>query len=88
MLTKIQKWGNSQGLRLTKALLNEAGIHVGDEVNVSVQKGQIIVEPVSSVLGVSRVQGRYDLKALLSEMSKEYQPEELDWGPPAGKEVW
>ena len=24
MLTKIQKWGNSQGLRFTKALLEEA----------------------------------------------------------------
>ena len=88
MLTKVQKWGNSQGLRLTKALLNEAGIHVGDDVNVSVQKGQIIVEPVSSVLGVSSVRGRYDLETLLSQMLEEYQPEELDWGPPAGKEVW
>ncbi len=82
MLTKVLKWGNSQGLRLTKALLNEAGIHVGDEVNVSVQRGRIVVE------ALSRVRSRYDLNALLSEMPKEYQPEELDWGPPAGKEVW
>ena len=82
MLTKVLKWGNSQGLRLTKALLNEAGIHVGDEVNVSVQRGRIVVE------ALSRVRSRYDLNALLSEMPKKYQPEELDWGPPAGKEVW
>ena len=82
MLTKVQKWGNSQGLRFTKALLNEARIHVGDEVNVSVQKGRIIVEPVS------RVRGRYDLKALVSKMPKGYQAEELDWGPPDGKEAW
>ena len=82
MLTKVQKWGNSQGLRLTKALLNEAGIQAGDQVNVSVQKGRIVVEPVS------RPRGRYDLETLLSEMPADYQPEELDWGPPAGKEVW
>ena len=31
MLSKIQKWGNSQGLRLTKVLLQEVQIHVGDE---------------------------------------------------------
>lgn len=36
MLGKIQKWGNSQGLRLTKALLQETQINVGDEVSVSV----------------------------------------------------
>ncbi len=82
MLTKIQKWGNSQGLRFTKALLEEAQIKVGDEVQVSVQKGRIVVEPVT------KVRGRYDLEALVSKMPKEYQAEELDWGPPVGREVW
>ena len=49
MLGKIQKWGNSQGLRFTKALLQEAQINVGDEVSVSVKNGQIIVEPATKV---------------------------------------
>ena len=82
MLTKIQKWGNSQGLRFTKALLEEAQINVGDEVQVSVHKGRIVVEPVT------KVRGRYDLEALISKMPKGYRAEELDWGPPAGREVW
>ena len=82
MLSKVQKWGNSQGLRFTKALLQEAQINVGDEVNVSVQKGRIIVEPVT------KVRGRYDLKELVSKIPQEYQAEELDWGEPIGKEVW
>jgi len=51
-------------------------------VNVSVQKGRIIVEPAT------KVRGRYDLKELVSKMPKAYQAEELDWGPPIGKEVW
>ena len=29
MITKIQKWGNSQGLRLSKTLLSDADIDVG-----------------------------------------------------------
>ncbi|MBC8235980.1 AbrB/MazE/SpoVT family DNA-binding domain-containing protein, partial [bacterium] len=74
MLTKVQKWGNSQGLRFTKAILEEAQINVGDEVNVSVQKGRIIVEPVT------KVRVRYNLKELVSKMPEEYQAEELDWG--------
>ena len=82
MLTKIQKWGNSQGLRFTKALLHEARINVGDEVNVSIQEGRIIVEPMA------KVRGRYDLKELVSRMSETYQAEEVNWGPPVGKEVW
>ena len=82
MLTRIQKWGNSQGLRFTKALLEEAQLNVGDEVQVSVHKGRIVVE------AVTRVRGRYDLEALISKMPESYQAEELDWGPPVGREVW
>ena len=82
MLSKVQKWGNSQGLRLTKALLQEVQIHVGDEVNVSVQKGRIIIEPVT------KVRGRYDLKELVSKMPQKYHAEELDWGEVTGKEAW
>lgn len=82
MVTKVQKWGNSQGLRFTKALLDEARINVGDPVNVSVRKGRIIVEPVT------KVRGRYDLKTLVANMPKTYQPEEQDWGSLVGKESW
>lgn len=82
MFSKIQKWGNSQGLRFTKALLQEAQMNVGDEVSVSVQNGRIIVE------SVTKVRGRYDLKELVLKRPQEYQVEELDWGEPVGKEEW
>lgn len=82
MVTKVQKWGNSQGLRFSKAILEEAHINVGDQVNISVKKGQIIVEPVT------KVRGKYDLRELVSKMPPNYQVEEFDWGKPIGKEVW
>ena len=82
MLSKIQKWGNSQGLRFTKALLQEAQINVGDEVSVSVQRGRIIIE------SVTKVRRRYDLRELLSKMPQDYQTEELNWGESVGEEEW
>lgn len=82
MLTRIQKWGNSQGLRFPRNLLNEAQMNVGDEVKVSIHKGQIIVEPVT------KIRGRYDLKELVAGIPENYPHEETDWGPPAGKEIW
>ncbi len=45
MLTKIQKWGNSQGIRITKTLLADASINVGDDVNIEVKDGALIVTP-------------------------------------------
>ena len=82
MLTKIQKWGNSQGLRFPKTILEEVDIHVGDEVNISVQAGKIIVEPVN------RVHGRFDIRELVAQMPDDYEAEEVDWGTPTGKEEW
>jgi antitoxin MazE len=82
MVTKVQKWGNSQGLRLTKSLLDEAKVDVGDEVKVSVRGGQIIIEPVS------KVRGQYNLKKLVSKIPKNYRTEEIDWGHAEGKEAW
>lgn len=82
MITKVQKWGNSQGLRFPKTILEEAQIGVGDEVNVTVQDGKIIVETVN------KPRNTYDLKELVSKIPKDYRAEEIDWGRPVGKEEW
>lgn len=82
MTTKIRRWGNSQGLRLTKALLSQADIKVGDEVVIAVKDGAIIVTPVQ------RIRGIYDLSELVSRIQAGYKPEELDWGDPTAGEEW
>ena len=51
MLTKIQKWGNSQGLRLPKNLLIDAQLGVGDDVDISVKDGIMIVTPAKMIRG-------------------------------------
>ena len=55
-------------------------MEVGDEVNMSVRGRRIVVEPVK------KVRGKYDLKALVLRMPKDYRAEEVDWGSPVGKE--
>jgi antitoxin MazE len=82
VITKVQKWGNSQGLRLSKQLLSDAEISVGDAVEVAVRDGAIVVAPVR------RVRGRHDLRQLVRRIPKDYTTEEVDWGRPVGREVW
>lgn len=82
MLAKIQKWGNSHGLRLSKTLLADAQIGVGDEVDIAVKDGIIIVSPAK------RNRGRHNLKDLMVRIPENYQANEVDWGEPIGKEVW
>jgi len=82
MITKIQTWGNSQGLRLSKALLAEVAMAVGDDVDVSVHDGTIVITPAH------RVRGGHDLRDLVRRMPKDDKPAELEWGRPAGREAW
>jgi antitoxin MazE len=80
MITKIQKWGNSQGIRFSQEILKQIRISVGDEVDIEVHGDEIIVKPLS------RTRGKYRLRDLFSKNIQK-QPE-INWGPTSGKEVW
>ena len=82
MITKVQKWGNSQGLRLSKELLADVRIDVGDSVDVTVHDGALVIKPAR------RVWGGIDLEQLVARIPEGYKPDALDWGPPVGREVW
>ncbi len=82
MVTKVQKWGNSQGLRLAKQVLEEARISVGDLVDVSTRDGVIVIAPTR------RVRGKQSLQELVSRIPKSYKTEEVEWGEPVGREDW
>ena len=83
MITKVQKWGNSQGLRLSKELLSGVEIGVGDAVEVTARDGAILIAPVR------RARGRLDLRELVRRIPKgAAKAKEVDWGGPVGKEAW
>ena len=82
MVTKIQKWGNSQGLRLAKQVLEDVHISIGDDVDVIVRDGLIVIAPAR------RVRGKRSLQELVSRIPEKYRAEETDWGQPLGREVW
>ena len=82
MLSKVQKWGNSQGIRIPKNLLVKSHIEIGEEVDISVNNGKIVVAPTH------RIRGKYDIKDLANAMPQKYEVKEEDWGAPAGREAW
>jgi antitoxin MazE len=82
VITRIQKWGNSQGLRLAREILAEAGLDVGDAVDVSVRDGAVLI------VSARRVRGAVALEALVKQLPADHEPQEFDWGRPHGREVW
>ncbi len=80
MRTKIQKWGNSLGLRIPKSFAEEAGVRAGSKVDLSVEDGELIVRP-------ARVP-RYNLKDLLQGVSARNLHKAVETGETVGLEVW
>src|SRR5690242_8758718 len=77
---RLHRWGNSVGLRLPKALLGQLGLAEGSEVEVSVERNRLVIQPAR--------RRRYTMAELLEGFTPDDRPEEVDWGPPVGREVW
>lgn len=87
MKTTLQRWGNSQGVRLPKSIIESLGIAVGASVNVEVSKdnSQITIKPTKE----SRpIRGRHRIEDLIAGSSPKAFEGEYNWGKVAGKEVW
>lgn len=80
MRTKVQKWGNSLGLRIPKAFAEELAVEVGSVVDLTVADGEMVIRPVRG--------HRYRLEELLARVTEENRHPEADTGPPRGRESW
>jgi antitoxin MazE len=87
MKTKLQRWGNSQGVRLPKSIVESLGIAVGATmiVEISKDRSQITITPSAAS---SPVRGRHRIEALIAASSPKAFGGENNWGKVVGKEVW
>jgi len=79
MNTKIQRWGNSQAIRIPKSILTIANMHENDEVDIKVQSGNIIITPAKK---------HKTLKDRLKGYEGDFECTELKTGDSVGKEVF
>lgn len=82
MQTTIVKWGNSQGIRLPKPLLESANLSDNDTVEVIAKNNSLIIKKLEPK------RAHKTLKERLAGFNGEYSFEEWDTGRPVGKEVW
>lgn len=78
MESTIQKWGNSQGVRLSKAILNAAHMKENDSVSIDVRENEITLR---------RIDKRRTLDDLFADYHGDYRPVEFDTGADVGLEV-
>ncbi len=81
MQAKVQKWGNSLAIRIPKALAEETGLHDQANVNLTLEDGRLVIEPL-------REGNKYQLEELLLEVNDSNLHREYSFGESAGREIW
>ena len=80
MVTKIQKWGNSLGLRIPKSFAKEAGVEEGSSVDIFLEGDRLVIRPIR--------RKKYQLSDLLSQVREDNLHEEILTGDAVGRESW
>lgn len=80
MKTRVQKWGNSLAVRISRTFAADAGIEQGTLVDVSVSEGRVIVSPVEEL--------EPTLEELLAGITDDNIHPAWDTGPAVGRETW
>lgn len=77
MRVEVQKWGNSAAVRVPALALKDAGMQVGQTLELRVEGGRLVIEPAAE-----------SLEDLLAKMTPENQHGLALEGPAVGAEAW
>lgn len=80
MIRKIQKWGNSLGVRLPKELADQYALKAGSTVILTSAKRSISLQPAT--------RSKKKLKELITEITPANRHEAIAWSRSRRKEVW
>jgi antitoxin MazE len=79
MQTRVQKWGNSLGVRIPRSLAEQIGLGAGTEVSLSAKNGELVVKPA--------LPARLSLDELLTGVTADNLHSSVDTGEPIGVEL-
>ena len=80
MQTQLKAWGNSQGIRIPKKMLEMLSIQENDVLHLEIVNNGIFVQKEHRHRTLEERAAEYGGELLLSD--------EIDWGESIGNEVW
>lgn len=76
----IQRWGNSQGIRIPKFILEQINLDANSDVSITVKDDSIIIKKAAKK--------HITLAERFANYTGETPSGEYDWGEPQGEEIW
>ncbi len=78
-VVKVQKWGNSLGIRIPVSYAEQLNLKDGSEIEMELLGQEVILRPKHKKL---------TLNELLSKITPENRHQEIDFGKAEGNETW
>ena len=79
-VSKIQKWGNSQGIRIPKKMLETLNLKVNDSISIEEEEDCLKIKKIETELS--------NIEKLFLNYDGEYEKIDLGWDNEVGKEIW
>lgn len=79
MRVLVKKWGNSASVRIPASVMAAAKLRLDQEVEVREEAGRIVIDPIRPA--------EFTLADLVAGITDENRHDEIDFGPPIGKEI-
>lgn len=80
MVAQVKAWGNGQGVRFSKELLDTIDVHIDDFLDIQIKDGSIIL---------SKTFKHKTLEERAADFEGKVGPyEEFSWGDAEGREQW
>jgi len=80
MEAKLQKWGNSVGIRIPSSILKSMNIKINDILNIEEQENKIIISIPKK--------RKISLKDKFKEYNGENLAKDFSWDENIGREIW
>jgi antitoxin MazE len=77
MQARVQKWGNSLGVRIPLSLAEKTGLKEGVPVDLQAEDDALVIR-----------RKQYSLEQLLDQVSTDNTHKEIETGHPVGREAW
>jgi antitoxin MazE len=77
MQSRVQKWGNSLGIRIPLSLAEKTGLKEGVPVDLQADDDALVIR-----------RKQYSLEQLLAQVSTDNTHKEIETGHPVGREAW
>ena len=81
MTATISSWGNSQGLRFPKDIMQELQLSIGDKMKIVIENQKIVLEPIR------QSREKYDIHDLVKQLPTHYETYEA-FDDSIGQEEW